>query len=130
MIQFYRHPVPIKKEVEISYINKDDNRIIIAPFFIYELTTSKYIIDNKQHRYEVLNSKMVKSNKEIRSKFIIQYIPNKKKMEYCIMKDLIMIGAPIEYITNNNFPVWELNKKKYEKRKSSISGRKVHKLRR
>ena len=129
MIKFYRHPKLDKSEVT-TYVNKDGDRIEIAPFFLYEITLSKYIVDDKQRRYEQLDSKFVKSNKEVPDKCDIKYFPNKKKLQYCIVKNFTMVGATKEYIMNNNFPIWELNKKKHEKRKSSLQRRKVHKLRR
>ena len=39
-----------------------------------------------------------------------------------------MLGAPKEYINSNNFPLWELKKRKNEKRKSSLSKRRVRKF--
>ena len=122
---FYRHP-KVKKELPITYVNKDDDRIQIYSCFIYELSVSKYIVDGKQRRYEFYGTKFLKTNKEIRSQTIIKYFPNKKKMEYCIIKSLNMLGAPKEFIYENHFPKWELKKKKQnEKGKSSLRKRRV-----
>lgn len=111
---FYRHP-KVKKELPITYVNKDDDRIQIYSCFIYELSVSKYIVDGKQRRYEFYGTKFLKTNKEIRSQTIIKYFPNKKKMEYCIIKNLCMIAAPQNYIDSQHLKIWELYKKKRKK---------------
>lgn len=123
-IKFYRHP---NNKIETdSYVNKDGDRIIILPMYLYELSVDKYIVEGKQKRYENINSKFIKSKQYIKSKCMVEYFPNKKKMEYCIIKSLNMLGAPKEFIYENNFPKWELKKKKQnEKGKSSLRKRRV-----
>ena len=93
---------------------------------MYELSIDKYTVDGTQRRYENQGSKFVKSNKYIKSKHEIEYFPNKKKMEYCIIKSLCMVGAPKSFIEENYLKEWELKKKSNETRKSSLRKRRVH----
>ena len=123
-IKFFRHPTIIPD----TYVNEDGDRIEIMPFFLYEISVDRYIVEGKFTRVENHGSKFIKSTKPIHSKIVTEYYPNKKKVKYCIIKSLVMLGALKEYINSNNFPLWELKKRKNEKRKSSLSKRRVRKF--
>lgn len=79
--------------------------------FLYEVTV--YKIYYKEARAEMLSSKFIKSQKEIKSIMKVEYFPNKKirEREYRIEKSIEMVSAPIEYITKNNLPKFNSNER-------------------
>lgn len=95
-----------KKELPSSWVNKFGDRIAISDTFEYELTAYKHTTETyhngrsltTQSRCELLSSKFVKSSKEIPTRVITEYYPNKKKPKYIITKMLEMVGAPESYI--------------------------------
>jgi len=117
--KFIRHP--FGQSGSISYETEDGDRIVVEPYFLYEISKDMFIIDGVFRRYELLETKFVKSDKYIKSQSVTKYYPSKKRMEYCITKSIVMLGAPAEFIREHNLPIWELKKKKHGK--SNISKR-------
>lgn len=91
--------------VELTYRTPAGERIEIANGYIYEIT--KYFISRKEHRVEILDSVYVSSKKLLKSKSKI----SNKKGDTCEYISISLIGAPIEYITKNNLPNYQLLKK-------------------
>ena len=106
-----------KKELPISWVNKFGDRIDENDKFEYELTS--YLAIPSEGRYELKRSKFVTSEREVKSQIKIDYIPNKKKPKYIIIKSLQMVSAPKWYINYYPLPVFEYiwNKKKDKKKK-------------
>ena len=47
-IKFFRHPTIIPD----TYVNEDGDRIEIMPFFLYEISVDRYIVEGKFTRVE------------------------------------------------------------------------------
>ena len=85
-----------KKELPISWVNKFGDRIDEYEKFVYELTC--YLMIPSEQRCELKASKFIESEREFKSQVKINYIPNKKKPKYVIVKTLEMVSAPKWYI--------------------------------
>ena len=96
------------KVTTVSYLNNLGERIEQAKTFIYEVSTYKHY----KNRAECVNSKFIKSPTPIKIK---ASTISRKEKDYILTKDIVMIAAPIEYIKENRFKLFELNTKKHEK---------------
>ena len=101
-----------------SYLTLDGSRIYPASAFIYEVTTYKLF----RKRAELINSKFFKSSKPLT---MLDYKIIRKK-DYILEQTVVWLGAPIEYIIDNNLPVFNQKKKKNEKGRSNVRKRKFH----
>lgn len=105
-----------KKELPISWVNRFGDRIDESSKFEYELTSYLYIPLEK--RYELKRSKFVTSEREVESQVKVEYIPDKKKPKYIIIKTLEMVSAPKWYINYTPLKEFEYiwNKKTKKKK--------------
>lgn len=80
-----------------------DNRSIVEvlPKFLYEI--SIYVIFKK--RAELLYSKMISSNKELKIKKDVKIV--EKTKNYTIVKYLELLGAPQSYMERKGFKLVE-----------------------
>ena len=114
-------PTPIT-----SYLTSDGSRIYPAPFFLYEVVTYK-LFNEKQAkpskgRMELVNSKFFKSSKPLKLEYKI--VRNK---DYSLEMSITWIGAPMDYIRDNNLPIYDPKKKtKNEKGRRNVSKRSHH----
>lgn len=117
-MEFLRHPP--KEFVHPKWINKYGDKVSKGDKFVYDL--SAYLI--YPNRVELLFQKYVESEKEIASKYEVEYFPNKKKKKYLIEKTVSMVEAPYSYL--QYLPLYEPNKKKIKnERKSKLQRRRV-----
>jgi hypothetical protein len=131
---FYKHPPKgtIPKEEKPSYENLDGDRIVEGPCFLYEFLEYHFIKEGKKfRRAELYSNKLVKSDKEVRSKYLLEYFPNKKKPELIIEKSINMLMAPQDYIKSNNLPTWVIREtiKVKKNGKSTVQNKNVRRLR-
>ena len=108
-----------------SYLTSDGSRIYPASAFIYEVTTYK-LFNHKQAvpskgRAELVNSKFFKSSKPLTT---LDYRIIKRQ-EYTLEQTVVWLGAPIQYILDNNLPIFDQKKKKNEKGRSNVRKRKL-----
>jgi len=109
-----------------SYLTLDGSRIYPAPFFLYEVVTYK-LYNGKQAlpakgRVELVNSKFFKSSKPLAT---LKY-RTIKKLDYLLEQSIVWIGAPMQYITDNNLPIYDPKIKKNEKGRSNVRKRSHH----
>ena len=114
----------VKPTPPTSYLTSDGSRIYPAQAFLYEVTTYKLYKPTKSYkgRAELINSKFFKSSKPLTMlgyKII-------RKPEYILEQTVVWLGAPIEYILDNNLPIFDPKKKKNEKGRSNVRKRKFH----
>jgi len=107
-----------------SYLTSDGSRITPAPFFLYEVTTYK-LYNSKQAspakgRAELINSKFFKAYKPLKT---LGY-KALKTPGYLLEMTVSWLGAPLQYILDNNLPNYDPKKKKNEKRRSNVPKRK------
>lgn len=111
-------PTPIT-----SYLTSDGSRIYPAPFFLYEVMTYK-LFNEKQAkpskgRVELVNSKFFKSSKPLKLEYKIV-----RKSDYSLEMSMTWIGAPMDYIRDNNLLIYDPKKKtKNEKGRRNVSKR-------
>lgn len=108
-----------------SYLTSDGSRIWPAPFFLYEVLTYK-LFNEKQAkptkgRAELVNSKFFKSSKPLKLEYKII-----RKSDYSLEMSIVWIGAPMEYIRDNNLEIYDPKKKKNEKGRRNVSKRSHH----
>lgn len=106
-----------------SYLTSDGSRIYPAPVFLYEVTTYK-LYNAKQAapskgRAELVNSKFFKASKPLTT---LGYRALKKQ-DYLLEQAVTWIGAPMQYILDNNLPIYDPKKKKNEKGRSNVRKR-------
>ena len=118
-MEFLRHPP--KEFVYPHWINKYGDIIRKGDKFLYSLSAYRIY----PNRAEMLFHKYVESDKELPSKYQVEYYPNKKKKQYLIEKTITMEEAPESYL--QYLPLYEPNnnKKKNEKRSSNLQKRRV-----
>ena len=88
----------------------DNYRIEICPYFLYEVRLNKYW----KYGFCVLGSKFFKTDSllHIKCRNTLKYYK-----DYVIEKEIFLIGAPYEFIRENNIlPVYEPKKKKIKKK--------------
>lgn len=95
-----------------SYLTLDGSRIYPAPFFLYEVTTYKLYKD----RAELIDSKFFKASKPLKT---LGY-KALKKSDYLLEQTVAWIGAPMQFILDNNLPIYDPKKKKNEKGRSNV----------
>ena len=93
-----------KPTIPVSY-RFGENRIEPMPYFLYEVSTYKITRDMAY----LLNSKFFKSDKLLKIKRDIEC---KKVKNFRIIRFIELIGAPMKFIQENNFPIYETIKKK------------------
>ena len=117
-MEFLRHPP--KEFVYPHWINKYGDIVRKGDKFLYSLSAYRIY----PNRAEMLFHKYVESDKELPSKYQVEYYPNKKKKQYLIEKTITMEEAPESYL--QYLPLYEPNnKKKNEKRSSNLQKRRV-----
>ena len=88
----------------------DGSRIEVLPYFLYEVCIIKYW----KYGFCVLGSRFFKTDKllHIKHKNVLKYYK-----DYTIEKEIFLVGAPYEFIRENNLPVYKPNvkKKKFKK---------------
>ena len=103
-----------------SYLTPDGSRIYPAPFFLYEVVTYK-LFNEKQikGRVELVNSKFFKSSKPLKLGYKI-----KREKDYSLEMSIVWVGAPMEYIRDNDLKIYD--PKKNEKGRRNVSKRSHH----
>ena len=76
-------------------------------------------------RAELLFQKYVESDKELPSKYEVEYYPNKKKKEYIIEKTISMEEAPESYLLNLQLYEPIIKSKKKNERSSNLRKRRI-----
>ena len=106
-----------------SYLTLDGSRIYPAPFFLYEVCTYKLFNDKQakpsKGRAELIDSKFFKASKPLTT---LGY-KALKKQDYLLEQTVTWIGAPMQYILDNNLPIYDPKKKKNEKGRSNVRKR-------
>lgn len=105
-----------------SYLTSDGSRIWPAPFFLYEVLTYK-LFNEKQAkpakgRVELVNSKFFKSSKPLKLEYKIL-----REKDYSLEMSMVWVGAPVDYIRDNNLEIYDPKKKKNEKGRRNVSKR-------
>lgn len=108
-----------KPTVQESFLTSNGSRIYPAPFFLYEVTTYKLFRDKHGGRAELVNSKFFKASKPLTT---LDYKAIKTK-DYLLEMTVTWIGAPMQYITDNNLSIYDPKKKKNEKGRSNVRKR-------
>lgn len=109
-----------------SYLTSDGSRIYPAQAFIYEVTTYK-LFNAKQAapskgRAELINSKFFAFTKPLTT---LNY-KALKKPDYLLEQTVTWLGAPMDYILDNNLPIYDpKKKKKNEKGHRNVRKRKL-----
>ena len=80
----------------------DGSRIEVLPYFLYEVCINKYW----KYGFCVLGSRFFKTDKllHIKHKNLL-----KCYKDHTIEKEIFLVGAPYEFIRENNLPVYEPN---------------------
>lgn len=108
-----------------SYLTSDGSRIYPAQNFIYEVVT-----------YKIYNSKQAAPSKGmaelVNSKFFITTKPLAtlgykvvRTQEYLLEQSITWVGAPMQFITDNQLPIYSPKKKKNEKGHRNVQKRKL-----
>lgn len=104
----------IPDNIPTTYKYKGE-QVLIESNYVYEVDV--YLI--QKNRANILCSRTYISDKELKVKDV-EII--KRGKDYNIQRFITLVGAPIEFIQENNLPIYELYKKKRnEKRKSTVS---------
>lgn len=98
-----------KPTIPVSY-RYEDNRIEPMPYFLYEVSVYKV----SKNMAGILKSKFYKSDKLLDNTNVSEY---KSYGNYAIIKYIDLLGAPIEFIKENNLPIYELRKPSKKKKK-------------
>lgn len=82
--------------------------IKVLPYFLYEISIHKY----SNTEYEFVGSKLFKSDKLLTIKCVnnIKYVDGNS-----IEEEISLIGAPYQFIRENNLPEYSSNSKKLKK---------------
>jgi hypothetical protein len=117
-MEFLRHPP--KEFVYPEWVNKYGDRVRKGDKFLYDLSAYKIY----PNRAELLFQKYVESDKELPSKYEVEYYPDKKHKKYIIEKTICMVEAPESYL--RNLPLYEpIKPKKKNERSSNLRKRRV-----
>lgn len=98
-----------KPTIPVSY-RFGENRIEPMPYFLYEV--SIYVIT--KNMASLFDSKYFKSNKLLKIK---NEVVCKKFKGYKIVRYVDLLGAPMEFIKENNLSIYELRKPSKNKKK-------------
>lgn len=89
----------------------EGNRIEVLPYFLYEVCINKYW----KNGFCVLGSRFLRTDKLLH----IKHGNLLRNYGDCIIeKEISLIGAPYEFIRENNLPVYELNVKNKKLKKN------------
>lgn len=93
-----------KPIIPVSY-QHEYGRVEPMPYFLYEVSVYRL----ERNLAGIVNSKFIKSDKfiEIKHGSIYKYCKG-----YTLVKSIDLLGAPMEFIQENNLPIYELKKKK------------------
>lgn len=80
------------------------------PYFLYEVSVYKIA----KNMAGLLDSKFFKSDKLLKIK---NEVTCKKFKDYQIVRYVDLLGAPMEFIEENNLPIYELRKPSKKKKK-------------
>lgn len=116
-MEFLRHPP--KEFVYPRWINKYGDLVRKGDKFLYSLSAYKIY----PNRAELLFHKYVESDKELQSKYQVEYFPDKKHKKYLIEKTISMEEAPESYL--RYLPLYEPNNKSKNERSSKLQKRRV-----
>lgn len=98
-----------KPTIPVSY-RFGENRIEPMPYFLYEVSVYKIT----KNMAGILDSKFFKSDKLLKIKNEVEC---KKFKDYQIVRYIDLLGAPMEFIKENNLPIYELRKPSKKKKK-------------
>lgn len=98
-----------KPTIPVSYRFGDD-RIEPMPYFLYEVSVYKIT----KNMACILSSKFYKSDKLLKIKNTVEC---KKFKDHSIVRYVDLLGAPMEFIQENNLPIYELKKPSKKKKK-------------
>lgn len=98
-----------KPTIPVSY-RFGENRIEPMPYFLYEVSVYKIT----KNMAGILDSKFFKSDKLLKIKNDVEC---KKFKDYQIVRYIDLLGAPMEFIKENNLPIYELRKPSKKKKK-------------
>lgn len=93
--------------IPVSY-RLEENRIEPMSYFLYEVSLYK-ITENTAN---IIDSKYFKSNKFLEIK-----IECKKFKNFLLIRYVNLLGAPIEFIRENDIPIYELRNPSKNKKK-------------
>lgn len=99
----------VKHIIPVSY-RFGEHRIEPMPYFLYEVGIYKITEDSAG----ILGSKYFKSDKLLDFKTEVEH---KKFKDYRLVKYIDLLGAPIEFIEENNLSIYELRKPIKNKKK-------------
>ena len=116
-MEFLRHPP--KEFVYPRWINKYGDLVRKGDKFLYSLSAYKIY----PNRAELLFHKYVESDKELQSKYQVEYFPDKKHKKYLIEKTISMEEAPESYL--RYLSLYEPNNKSKNERSSKLQKRRV-----
>lgn len=98
-----------KPTIPVSY-RFGENRIEPMPYFLYEVSIYKVA----KNMAGLLDSKYYKSDKLLKIK---NEVTCKRFKDYQIIRYIDLLGAPMEFIKENNLPIYELRKPSKKKKK-------------
>lgn len=98
-----------KPIIPISY-RFEEHRVEPMPYFLYEVGIYKITNDSAC----ILGSKYFKSDKLLNLKSEVE---QRKFSNYRLLKYVDLLGAPMEFIEENNLPIYELRKPIKKKKK-------------
>ena len=98
-----------KPTISVSY-RFGENRIEPMPYFLYEVSIYKVA----KNMSGLLDSKYYKSDKLLKIK---NEVTCKRFKDYQIIRYIDLLGAPMEFIKENNLPIYELRKPSRKKKK-------------
>ena len=98
-----------KPTIPVSYHFGED-RVEPMPYFLYEVSIYKIAKDMAC----LLDSKYFKSDNLLKIK---NEVTHKKFKDYQIVRYINLLGAPMEFIEENNLQIYELRKSSKKKKK-------------
>lgn len=87
----------------------ENNQISVLPYFLYEVSADKLW----KNGFCNLKSRYFKSNKFLKVKHTVE---TKRFDGYKVVRSITLLGAPYNFIKENNLPVYKLYSKKCQKR--------------
>lgn len=102
---------PKNKNLSETYIC-NGSKIEVLDYFLYEICIYKYW----QYGCYMLKNKFLKVDKPLNIK---HYSIFKKYKKYVLEKNITLIGAPYNFIIENNYPKFIVKSKKYSKNETT-----------
>lgn len=123
----------MQRKEQIIYIDKEGNAVEPMSTFLYEMSIYKYTKASKKCKgmVELIYTKLIKSDKAIKlPKPLYEKRPKKDTRGYFYAKFVDWLGAPLQYLIDNNFKlaknVDDCKGRKKSSRTSSSSSNRNH----